>query len=98
MALAGISLAIPHVDPLLASAIQTTAQAEQAHVYVTGYVAHPGPYTLEDDMTVETLVERAGGFARQESHKLVVVRVVDGKMTWLVAKLDTPLQTPIPSS
>jgi hypothetical protein len=65
VALVGVFLVVPQHGRLLASAIQTSSQAEEA-VYVTGYVARPGPYTLEDGMTVETLVQRAGGFVGQE--------------------------------
>ena len=89
--LVGMFLLVPQHNQVLACMNQTS-QAEQRAVYVTGHVAHPGTYPFEELMTVETLVQRAGGFVGQEPHRILVLRVIDGQATALVTTLYTSLR------
>jgi len=89
--LIGMFLLTPPVGPVLASGIQPTPQ-DEPRVDITGHVAHPGTYPFEELMTVETLIQRAGGLVRQGPPKIVLARIVDGKTLTQVTTLDTPLQ------
>jgi polysaccharide export outer membrane protein len=51
-----------------------------AQVYVSGYVAKPGPYRYLEGMTVLQLLNQAGGVTeRGSSGRIKVVRLVEGK-------------------
>jgi polysaccharide biosynthesis/export protein len=64
-----------------------------AHVYVTGFVAHPGMLPFEEGITVYQAVNLAGGVTDRGSDKgLRIVRLVDGKRKTIKPKLtDTVL-------
>jgi protein involved in polysaccharide export with SLBB domain len=69
------------------------ATAPKPSVFVTGRITNPGEYYYEDDMTVQRLLEKAGGVSSTGSTSgITITRLVSGRKTKLEAILSTLLQ------
>ena len=72
------------------------AQAKQPQVEILGAVAKPGKYPYSDGMTVQRVLELAGGILditdQSPTRLYQIVRTVDGKPVSISAALDTPLK------
>jgi polysaccharide export outer membrane protein len=64
-----------------------------AQVYVTGSVAHPGPYRYQQGATVLQALTLAGGITERGSNKRVkILRVTGGKKVEIKAQLTDPIE------
>lgn len=67
--------------------------ASAEHYLITGYVHAPGQYVLEDGLTVLQALARAGGATDQAAqNRIVIARMVNGRMEKIRAKLSDVVQ------
>jgi polysaccharide biosynthesis/export protein len=73
---------------ILLQAGDTIYFPKAAQVYVTGSVAHPGPYRYQEGMSVLQVLTLAGGVTeRGSSGRVKIVRIVAGKKQEMKVKL-----------
>ena len=75
-----IDLARPFIEEPTATVI--VKQINSRKVFITGYVAKPGPYPLTNSMTVLQLIAVAGGLQEFTNGKnIAIMRTENGRMT-----------------
>lgn len=78
---------------LAALACSRGQAADDARVFVTGAVNQPGSFHYEQGLTVETVVERAGGVRHVcMTNRFTVIRVQGGRTYRVAASAGTVVQ------
>jgi len=86
---AGLSIVVL----LVAFAWPPGQAADDPRVFVVGAVNHPGSFHYEQGLTVEDVVDRAGGVRHPcMTNRLTVVRMQDGRKVRLAASAGTVVQ------
>ena len=70
---------------------QSTASVDERSVMVVGEIRLPGKYTYQDGMTVQQLIDRAGGITGQAADRIELRRLVGGSQQTIEATQSTPL-------